>query len=89
MPSGAGHLNDEPTIDSNGRRILAEADTLVDAVHAREIRWHEAQRQEPEHVPTQASIVARVSDDDDQIRRDRGVRHNAAYGALQRSKTFR
>jgi hypothetical protein len=61
--STACSLKNELTIESDGCFVLPDPDPLVDTVHAFEIPRREAERQEAEHVPTQAAVVARVSRD--------------------------
>src|SRR5687767_9601729 len=74
----AGGFNQEPAINPNSRLVLADANSLVDAMHALEIPGGEPEREEAEHIPSQAGVVTRVGDDDYQIRRNGRIRHNAS-----------
>lgn len=75
-------------MNSDRRFVIANPDPLVRPVHPLDVLPREAKRQEAEYVLAQVAVAARVSRDDDQIRGNDRVWHDAPDSTLQRPESL-
>ena len=79
-------VNQQLAVGPNSAFVLANPDSLVDAVQAFEIARGESKWQKSKDVAAEIRIVARVGHYDDEVWRNDYIGRNVPDGVLQRPK---